>query len=55
VLTDSVMSGVQIWSIVGPIVAVVGLILIAIGLRRRNRARRARLAAEAQGRHIETQ
>ncbi len=45
VLDDSVMSGVQIWSIIGPVVAVIGLVLIVTGLRTRNRAKRADLAA----------
>ena len=35
----SVMSGVTLWAIVGPIVAVVGLVLIVVGLRARNRGR----------------
>ena len=35
----SVMSGVTLWAIVGPIVAVVGLVLIVVGLRARNRNR----------------
>lgn len=47
VLGDSVMSGVQIWSIIGPVVAVIGLVLIITGLRTRNRAKRAELAAAA--------
>jgi hypothetical protein len=41
VLGGSVMSGVTVWAIVGPIVAVVGLILIIIGLRIRSRSKRA--------------
>jgi len=48
VLNDSVMSGVEIWSIIGPIVAVIGLVLITVGLRIRNRAKRAELAAQAE-------
>jgi hypothetical protein len=47
VLDDSVMSGVPIWSIIGPVVAVIGLVLIVTGLRSRNRAKRAELAAAA--------
>jgi hypothetical protein len=47
VLDDSIMSGVEIWSVIGPVVAAVGLVLIVIGLRIRSRARRARLAAPA--------
>ena len=35
----SVMSGVTLWAIVGPIVSVVGLVLIVVGLRARNRGR----------------
>ena len=35
----SVMSGVTLWAIVGPIVAVVGLVLIVVGLRARKRGR----------------
>jgi hypothetical protein len=45
VLDDSVMSGVQIWAVIGPVVAVIGLVLIVTGLRIRNRAKRAGLAA----------
>jgi uncharacterized membrane protein HdeD (DUF308 family) len=37
-LTDSAMSGVTIWAIVGPIVAIAGLLLIIIGVRKRNRS-----------------
>jgi hypothetical protein len=40
VLPGSVMTGVTIWAIVGPIVAFLGLILIIIGLRVRSRAKR---------------
>ena len=36
-LGGSVMSGVTIWAIIGPIVAITGLILIAIGVRKRGR------------------
>ncbi len=39
VVEDSAMSGVSAWAIIGPIVAVVGLILIVIGVRRRTRAK----------------
>ena len=35
----SVMSGVTLWAIVGPVVAVVGLVLIVVGIRARNRGR----------------
>ena len=34
VLGGSVMSGVTLWAIVGPVVAVVGLVLIGVGLRK---------------------
>jgi hypothetical protein len=33
----SVMSGVTMWAIIGPIVAIAGLILIVIGVRKRGR------------------
>jgi hypothetical protein len=36
------MSGDNIWTIIGPVVVVVGLVLLAIGLRARNRAKRQR-------------
>lgn len=44
VLTDSRMSGVGIWAVVGPIVAIGGLILIIVGERTRTRAKRAEAA-----------
>jgi hypothetical protein len=34
IVGGSPMSGVTLWAIVGPIVAVVGLVLIGIGLRK---------------------
>ena len=37
----SVMSGVEVWAVIGPVVSVVGLILIVIGVRRRDRAKQA--------------
>ena len=40
VLGGSVMSGVSMWAVIGPIVAAVGLVLIAMGVRRRSRTRR---------------
>jgi hypothetical protein len=40
VLGDSVMSGVTAWAVIGPIVAVAGLVLIVIGVRSRGRAKR---------------
>ena len=33
----SVMTGVTFWAVVGPIVALVGVVLIVVGLRSRNR------------------
>ncbi|WP_295118241.1 hypothetical protein [uncultured Leifsonia sp.] len=39
VLGGSVMSGSPLWATVGPIVLVVGLVLIVIGVVRRRRAR----------------
>jgi hypothetical protein len=50
VLGGSVMSGVTIWAIVGPAVAVVGLILIIVGLNARARAKRLQ-AQSAAGNH----
>jgi hypothetical protein len=38
-LGGSVMSGVTAWAIIGPIVAVVGLVLVVFGLRTRSRGR----------------
>ena len=40
VLGGSVMSGVSMWAVIGPIVAAVGLVLITAGVRRRSRTRR---------------
>jgi hypothetical protein len=40
VVGGSVMSGVSVWAVIGPIVAGIGLILIVIGVRRRSRAKR---------------
>ena len=40
VVGGSVMSGVGTWAVIGPIVAVTGLVLIAMGVRRRSRTRR---------------
>ena len=39
VVGGSVMSGVSLWAVVGPIVAVGGLALIVVGVRRRSRAK----------------
>ena len=35
----SVMSGVQMWAIIGPIVVVAGLVLIVLGVRRRTQSK----------------
>jgi hypothetical protein len=40
VVGGSVMSGVRIWSLIGPAVALLGLILIVLGVRRRARSKR---------------
>lgn len=40
VLTDSRMSGVQIWAVIGPVVGVAGLILVVVGERVRARAKK---------------
>jgi len=40
ILTDSQMSDNKTWALVGPIVALAGLILIVAGLRRRARSKR---------------
>jgi type VI protein secretion system component VasK len=41
VLEDSgVMSGVRIWAIIGPIVGIIGLVLIIVGVNVRGRAKR---------------
>jgi hypothetical protein len=34
IVSGSPMTGVTLWAIVGPIVAVVGLVLVGIGLRK---------------------
>ncbi|MET4159983.1 hypothetical protein [Agromyces sp. PvR057] len=39
ILPGSAMSGVTLWAIVGPIVAVVGVALLTWGIARRRRAR----------------
>ena len=38
-VAGSFMSGATVWAVIGPIVAVVGLVLITAGLRSRRRAR----------------
>jgi hypothetical protein len=49
VLTDSgVMSGVQIWAIIGPIVGIIGLVLIIVGVNVRGRAKRRLLEMQQQ-------
>jgi hypothetical protein len=40
VLPGSAMSGVTLWAIVGPIVAIVGLVLLGVGFARRRRGPR---------------
>jgi hypothetical protein len=40
VLGDSVMSGVHMWAVIGPIVAAAGLILIVVGVQVRSRSKR---------------
>ena len=44
VLSDSKMSGVTAFAIIGPILALIGLVLIVVGMRIRNRSKR-----QAQG------
>jgi uncharacterized membrane protein YidH (DUF202 family) len=39
-LRGSAMSGDDAWTIIGPIVVVIGLVLLVLGLRARNRAKR---------------
>jgi len=39
-LQGSAMSGDDVWTIIGPVVVVIGLVLLALGLRARNRAKR---------------
>lgn len=39
VVENSMMSGVNAWAVIGPIVAVAGLALVVIGVRRRSRAK----------------
>jgi hypothetical protein len=39
VVGGSVMSGVSVWAVIGPVVAVAGLVLIVVGVRRRARAK----------------
>lgn len=37
VLGGSVMSGSSLWAVIGPIVLVIGLVLVAVGIARRRR------------------
>jgi hypothetical protein len=39
VLGRSVMSGVSVWAVIGPVIVVAGLVLIVLGVRRRNSAK----------------
>jgi hypothetical protein len=48
VVGGSVMSGVSLWAVVGPIVAVGGLALIVVGVRRRSRAKLAEEQASSE-------
>ena len=42
VVGGSVMSGVTFWAVVGPVIALAGLAVAAVGLRRRSAANRLR-------------
>ena len=48
VVGGSVMSGVSVWAIIGPVVAVAGLVLIVVGVRRRTRAKLAEQQAPSE-------
>jgi hypothetical protein len=48
VLGGSVMSGESIWAIIGPIVGIIGLVLIVVGVNVRGRAKRRLLAMQQQ-------
>jgi len=39
-LRGSLMSGDDVWTVVGPVVAAAGVVLVMVGLRARNRAKR---------------
>ena len=39
-LGGSAMSGVTVWAVIGPVVAVAGLVLIVVGVRQRAAAKR---------------
>ena len=38
ILGGSVMTGHTIWAVIGPILALIGLVLVVVGLRRRGAA-----------------
>ncbi|MEV0636078.1 hypothetical protein AB0I77_14115 [Streptomyces sp. NPDC050619] len=40
VMKDSAMSGVTLWAVVGPIVALIGLVVLGVGIARRRRVGR---------------
>lgn len=40
VMKGSAMSGVTLWAVVGPIVALVGLVVLGVGIARRRRVGR---------------
>jgi len=48
VLDDSVMTDVRIWAIIGPIVGIIGLVLIVVGVNVRGRAKRQLLKMQQQ-------
>ena len=48
VVGGSVMSGLSLWAIIGPVVAVAGLALIVVGVRRRGRAKAAEQRAASE-------
>ena len=48
VLDDSKMSGVKAFTVIGPVLAVVGLGLIVVGMRIRNRSKREMKPPEVQ-------
>ncbi|MEV6489713.1 hypothetical protein AB0M20_13955 [Actinoplanes sp. NPDC051633] len=39
IVGGSVMSGVSLWAVIGPVLALAGVALIVIGVRRRNKGR----------------
>jgi hypothetical protein len=39
IVGGSVMSGVSLWAVIGPVLALAGVALIVIGVRRRNKSR----------------